>query len=251
MRTFCGFAFVLSGFRDIDLACCQKMNSPKKCLRSINKSLMRKRSDHTSYISSTTSSQQQNTSKSFSICDSPTKQRHHSVATPPQHRLHHGYQLSGGESASSSSSPLKTPSSFAGTPPPTVVLSTTSNLRHPRFHRSFRSSMKKFNFSKVFDGFRQSMAQTGSPPASAGRHTSGGGSGSAGAQSSMASTPVERKEGQQCDERLPQIDALIQPELFAWGEIMRRGFPFQPTCMDYDPLQNLIAIGTKSGHVRM
>ncbi|KAJ8984730.1 hypothetical protein NQ317_004994 [Molorchus minor] len=32
---------------------------------------------------------------------------------------------------------------------------------------------------------------------------------------------------------------------------LRHGFPFQPTAMAYDPVQKLLAIGTKSGSLRM
>ncbi|EEB12887.1 conserved hypothetical protein [Pediculus humanus corporis] len=31
----------------------------------------------------------------------------------------------------------------------------------------------------------------------------------------------------------------------------RHGFPFQPTAVAFDPIQHLLAIGTKSGSLRM
>lgn len=34
-------------------------------------------------------------------------------------------------------------------------------------------------------------------------------------------------------------------------QTVRHGFPYQPTAMAYDPVQNLLAIGTKSGSLRM
>ncbi len=34
-------------------------------------------------------------------------------------------------------------------------------------------------------------------------------------------------------------------------QTVRHGFPYQPTAMAFDPVQNLLAIGTKSGSLRM
>lgn len=34
-------------------------------------------------------------------------------------------------------------------------------------------------------------------------------------------------------------------------QVVRHGFPYQPTALAFDPVQNLLAIGTKSGSIRL
>jgi len=34
-------------------------------------------------------------------------------------------------------------------------------------------------------------------------------------------------------------------------QTFRHGFPYQPTVLAYDPVQNILAIGTKTGALRM
>jgi hypothetical protein len=36
-----------------------------------------------------------------------------------------------------------------------------------------------------------------------------------------------------------------------YSQTARHGFPHQPTALAYDPIQRLVAIGTKSGAIRM
>ena len=36
---------------------------------------------------------------------------------------------------------------------------------------------------------------------------------------------------------------------FAVHQVLRHGFPSQPTCIAYDPVQQILAIGTKTGHI--
>ncbi|KRZ15476.1 Syntaxin-binding protein 5 [Trichinella pseudospiralis] len=49
---------------------------------------------------------------------------------------------------------------------------------------------------------------------------------------------------------LQSVETLT-PEDFAVSEIACHGFPYQPTCLAYDPVQKLIAIGTQCGAIRI
>ncbi|XP_071449557.1 syntaxin-binding protein 5 isoform X3 [Hetaerina americana] len=73
--------------------------------------------------------------------------------------------------------------------------------------------MKKFTFKGVLDGFRSSVSQQ------------------------------------------PRVDQEIvetlRSEHFQVAKTFRHGFPFQPTALAYDPVQHLLAIGTKSGSIRI
>jgi len=39
--------------------------------------------------------------------------------------------------------------------------------------------------------------------------------------------------------------------LFCFLQTFRHGFPYQPTALAFDPIQRLLAIGTKNGSLRM
>uniref|UniRef100_T1J3H8 Small ribosomal subunit protein uS4 n=1 Tax=Strigamia maritima TaxID=126957 RepID=T1J3H8_STRMM len=73
--------------------------------------------------------------------------------------------------------------------------------------------MKKFTIKGVFDGIR------GSP-----------------AQAIKAETEIEEN---------------LRPEHFQVAKTVRHGFPHQPTALAYDPLQRLLAIGTRTGSLRI
>ncbi|CDW58121.1 hypothetical protein TTRE_0000642401 [Trichuris trichiura] len=49
---------------------------------------------------------------------------------------------------------------------------------------------------------------------------------------------------------LQTLDTL-SPDDFAVTEVACHGFPYQPTCLAYDPVQKLMAIGTQSGAIRI
>ncbi|KFD67957.1 hypothetical protein M514_02845 [Trichuris suis] len=49
---------------------------------------------------------------------------------------------------------------------------------------------------------------------------------------------------------LQALDTL-SPDDFAVTEVACHGFPYQPTCLAYDPVQKLMAIGTQSGAIRI
>ncbi|XP_014221074.1 syntaxin-binding protein 5 isoform X6 [Trichogramma pretiosum] len=74
--------------------------------------------------------------------------------------------------------------------------------------------MKKFTFKGVLDGFRSSVAQQ-----------------------------VNRPE--------QEIVETLRSEHFQVKKTFRHGFPYQPTAMAFDPVQKLLAIGTKSGSLRI
>jgi hypothetical protein len=76
-----------------------------------------------------------------------------------------------------------------------------------------REVMKKFTFKGVLDNFRTSVAQ----PARADQ----------------------------------EIQETLRPENFQVKRTFRHGFPFQPTAMAFDPVQRLLAIGSKCGSLRM
>ncbi|KAF6032681.1 STXBP5 [Bugula neritina] len=48
-----------------------------------------------------------------------------------------------------------------------------------------------------------------------------------------------------------EIPETLQPHDFYCGKLSRHGFPFQPTCIAWDPIQKLVAVGTKRGDVRI
>ncbi|XP_011500953.1 PREDICTED: syntaxin-binding protein 5 [Ceratosolen solmsi marchali] len=73
--------------------------------------------------------------------------------------------------------------------------------------------MKKFTFKGVLDGFRSSVAQQVKPE--------------------------------------QEIVETLRSEHFQVKKTFRHGFPYQPSAMAFDPIQRLIAIGTKSGSLRI
>ncbi|XP_023722395.2 syntaxin-binding protein 5 isoform X4 [Cryptotermes secundus] len=73
--------------------------------------------------------------------------------------------------------------------------------------------MKKFTFKGVLDGFRSSVAQQ---------------------------TRVDQ-----------EIVETLRPDNFQVAKTFRHGFPFQPTAVAFDPVQRLLAVGTKSGSLRL
>ncbi|XP_077270225.1 syntaxin-binding protein tomosyn isoform X5 [Temnothorax americanus] len=73
--------------------------------------------------------------------------------------------------------------------------------------------MKKFTIKGVLDGFRSSVPQ-----------------------------PVKPDQ---------EIVENLKPEHFQVKKTFRHGFPHQPTALAFDPIQRLLAIGTKSGSLRI
>ncbi|XP_022911478.1 syntaxin-binding protein 5 isoform X2 [Onthophagus taurus] len=76
-----------------------------------------------------------------------------------------------------------------------------------------REVMKKFTIKGVLDNFRASVAQTARPD--------------------------------------QEIQENLKTEHFQVKRTFRHGFPFNPTAMAYDPIQKLLAIGSKGGSLRI
>ncbi|XP_051782340.1 syntaxin-binding protein 5-like isoform X1 [Erpetoichthys calabaricus] len=92
--------------------------------------------------------------------------------------------------------------------------------------------MKKFNIWKVLDGFSAS-----SPVSSGGAPVCPGGTVVASA-GGVAAREIE-------------IQETLTSELFQICKTVRHGFPYQPTALTFDPVQKLLAIGTRTGGVRI
>lgn len=48
-----------------------------------------------------------------------------------------------------------------------------------------------------------------------------------------------------------EVTEPLQPHDFQYGKLMRHGFPYHPTSLAWDPVQRLLAIGTRHGAVRL
>ncbi|XP_046669379.1 syntaxin-binding protein 5 isoform X6 [Homalodisca vitripennis] len=73
--------------------------------------------------------------------------------------------------------------------------------------------MKKFTFQRVLDGLRSSVSQQPRPE--------------------------------------QEIVETLRPDNFQVAKTFRHGFPYQPTAVAFDPIQHLLAIGTKAGSLRL
>ncbi|XP_060226345.1 syntaxin-binding protein 5-like isoform X6 [Meriones unguiculatus] len=95
--------------------------------------------------------------------------------------------------------------------------------------------MKKFNFRKVLDGLTASSPGSGS--------SSGGNSGGAGGGSAHpgGTAGVPREE----------IQESLTSDYFQICKTVRHGFPYQPTALAFDPVQKILAIGTRTGAIRI
>ncbi|XP_067896034.1 syntaxin-binding protein 5-like isoform X1 [Heterodontus francisci] len=96
--------------------------------------------------------------------------------------------------------------------------------------------MKKFNFRKVLDGLTaaSSPAHSGSG-GGLGSGAGGGGSGGAGS-------------GGTGDAEIPET---LTSEHFQICKTVRHGFPCQPTALAFDPVQKILAIGCRTGALRI
>ncbi|XP_068228736.1 syntaxin-binding protein 5 isoform X3 [Palaemon carinicauda] len=75
--------------------------------------------------------------------------------------------------------------------------------------------MKKFTLKHVFEGLRSTVQQPQAKP-----------------------------------EQVSIVETL-QPENFQVAKTVRHGFPYQPTSLAFDPIQKVLAIGTKHGSIRL
>ncbi|KAH0508638.1 Syntaxin-binding protein 5-like [Microtus ochrogaster] len=91
--------------------------------------------------------------------------------------------------------------------------------------------MKKFNFRKVLDGLTASSPGSGS---GSGSNSGGAGSGSV---HPGGTAGVLREE----------IQESLTSDYFQICKTVRHGFPYQPTALAFDPVQKILAIGTRTG----
>ncbi|KAK2839580.1 hypothetical protein Q5P01_013320 [Channa striata] len=89
--------------------------------------------------------------------------------------------------------------------------------------------MKKFR--KVLDGLT-----TSSPGGTVGSPACG----------SAAGTPTAAPTPKEID-----VQETLVSENFQLCKTVRHGFPYQPTALAFDPVQKILAIGSRSGGVRM
>ncbi|XP_033864800.1 syntaxin-binding protein 5-like isoform X13 [Acipenser ruthenus] len=92
--------------------------------------------------------------------------------------------------------------------------------------------MKKFNFRKVLDGLTAS-----SPGSASGTSTCPGGT------TGVPAVGVAPKE--------TEVQETLASENFQICKTVRHGFPYQPTALAFDPVQKIVAIGTRTGGVRI
>ncbi|KAM4699212.1 syntaxin-binding protein 5-like isoform 3-T3 [Discoglossus pictus] len=98
--------------------------------------------------------------------------------------------------------------------------------------------MKKFNFRKVLDGLTAS-----SPVGSLG---AGGGGGAGGCMlypAGAAGSAVSPREN--------EIQESLTSEHFHICKTVQHGFPYMPTALAFDPVQKILAIGTRNGSIRI
>ncbi|XP_038613515.1 syntaxin-binding protein 5-like isoform X3 [Tachyglossus aculeatus] len=88
--------------------------------------------------------------------------------------------------------------------------------------------MKKFNFRKVLDGLTASSPGGGGGPGGASVHSPG-----------PAGTPRE------------EVQETLTSDSFQICKTVRHGFPYQPTALAFDPVQKILAIGTRTGAIRI
>ncbi|XP_064266377.1 syntaxin-binding protein 5-like isoform X7 [Passer domesticus] len=96
--------------------------------------------------------------------------------------------------------------------------------------------MKKFNFRKVLDGLTAA-----SPVGSSGGGSGSGAGGSVhpGGTAGAAGTPRE------------EIQETLTSDHFQICKTVRHGFPYLPTALAFDPVQKILAIGTRTGAIRI
>nr|XP_020841557.1 syntaxin-binding protein 5-like isoform X3 [Phascolarctos cinereus] len=96
--------------------------------------------------------------------------------------------------------------------------------------------MKKFNFRKVLDGL------TASSPGSGSSSSGNSGSGTGGGSNQPGGTAGVLRE---------EIQETLTSDYFQICKTVRHGFPYQPTALAFDPVQKILAIGTRTGAIRI
>uniref|UniRef100_A0A8C6XDT4 Syntaxin binding protein 5L n=1 Tax=Naja naja TaxID=35670 RepID=A0A8C6XDT4_NAJNA len=94
--------------------------------------------------------------------------------------------------------------------------------------------MKKFSFHKVLDGL------TSSPSGNCSNSSSGSGPGrNSGNSGEAAGTPRD------------EIQERLTSDYFRISKTVRHGFPYLPTVLAFDPVQKILAVGTRTGAIRI
>ncbi|XP_029434192.1 syntaxin-binding protein 5-like isoform X3 [Rhinatrema bivittatum] len=109
--------------------------------------------------------------------------------------------------------------------------------------------MKKFNFRKVLDGLTASSPGGGSSGSSSGG--GGCGSGGGGTAGGGGSLYPGSSVGAAVSPRDLEIQETLTSEYFHLCKTVRHGFPYQPTALAFDPVQKILAIGTRTGAIRI
>uniref|UniRef100_A0A8B9Q7H2 Syntaxin-binding protein 5-like n=1 Tax=Apteryx owenii TaxID=8824 RepID=A0A8B9Q7H2_APTOW len=99
--------------------------------------------------------------------------------------------------------------------------------------------MKKFNFRKVLDGLTASSPGGSSGGGSGGGSGAGGGSMHPGGTAGAVGTPRD------------EIQETLTSDYFQICKTVRHGFPYLPTALAFDPVQKILAIGTRTGAIRI
>ncbi|XP_030059845.1 syntaxin-binding protein 5-like isoform X2 [Microcaecilia unicolor] len=110
--------------------------------------------------------------------------------------------------------------------------------------------MKKFNFRKVLDGLTASSPGSGGGGGGAGGCGIGTG-GSGGSGFGSGSLYPGSSTGAAVSPRDLEIQETLTSEHFQLCKTVRHGFPYQPTALAFDPVQKILAIGTRTGTIRI
>ncbi|XP_069491930.1 syntaxin-binding protein 5-like isoform X1 [Ambystoma mexicanum] len=103
--------------------------------------------------------------------------------------------------------------------------------------------MKKFNFRKVLDGLTAS-----SPGGGTG---AGGGAGSGTAAGAAGGALFPGGNAAAVSPRELEVQETLNSDHFQLCKTVRHGFPYQPTALAFDPVQKILAIGTRTGAIRI
>ncbi|GCC24435.1 hypothetical protein chiPu_0002836 [Chiloscyllium punctatum] len=114
--------------------------------------------------------------------------------------------------------------------------------------------MKKFNFRKVLDGLTAASSPAhsggglGSGTGAGGGSGAGAVSGGSGAASGGGGGAMGGGRGGAGDSEIPET---LTSEHFQICKTVRHGFPCQPSALAFDPVQKILAIGCRTGALRI
>ncbi|XP_072369813.1 syntaxin-binding protein 5-like isoform X5 [Scyliorhinus torazame] len=113
--------------------------------------------------------------------------------------------------------------------------------------------MKKFNFRKVLDGLTaaSSPAHSGGGGGGLGPGTGGGGAGSGGSGAASGGGGGSAMGGGRGGAGDSEVPESLASEHFQICKTVRHGFPCQPTAVAFDPVQKILAIGCRTGALRI